>query len=79
MREAQVSRSIGTVTAATAGVAAVILIAATTLTVFPRPAAANPEFAKQTKKPCGQCHVSPAGGKELKPFGQKFKDNGNKL
>jgi hypothetical protein len=79
MREAQVSRSIGTVTAAIAGVAAAVLVAAMMLAVAPRPAAANPEFAKQTKKPCGQCHVSPAGGKELKPFGQKFKDNGYKL
>jgi len=57
--------------------AAAALVAATSFA--PRPAAAKPEFAAQTKLPCGQCHVSPAGGGALKPFGQKFKDNGYKL
>jgi len=83
MRDTGVSttfKSIETIAwAGVVGVAAAILVAATTLTVAPRKAEANPEFAKQTKLPCGQCHVSPAGGKDLKPFGQKFKDKGNKL
>jgi len=57
--------------------AAAVLI--TTTAFAPRPAAAKPEYAAQTKLPCGQCHVSPGGGGPLKPFGQKFKDNGHKL
>jgi len=43
------------------------------------PAKAKPEFAAQTKLPCGQCHTNPAGGGKLKAFGEKFKANGNKL
>lgn len=49
------------------------------VTLVPRQAAATPQYAAQTKLPCGQCHASPAGGGALKPFGQKFKDNGHKL
>lgn len=60
-----------------AGIAGIALVA--TITLGPRPAAALPQYAAQTKLPCGQCHVSPAGGGTLKPFGQKFKDNGHKL
>jgi len=42
-------------------------------------AKATPAFAAATGKPCGQCHQNPAGGGALKPFGEKFKANGNKL
>ena len=56
-------------------VAVAALVAATAVAL--RPAAATPEFTAQTKLPCGQCHVNPAGGEALKPFGQRFKDNGN--
>ena len=50
-----------------------------TATFASRPAVAKPEFTAQTKLPCGQCHANPAGGGALKPFGQKFKDNGYKV
>ena len=63
----------------TAGMVAALLAAAMMLTVAPRQAEAKPEFAQQTGKPCGQCHKNPAGGGDLKPFGQKFKDNGFKI
>ena len=59
--------------------AAAIGVALATATFAPREAAAKPEFAQQTGLPCGQCHASPAGGGALKPFGQKFKANGNKV
>ena len=36
-------------------------------------------FAQQTGKACGYCHANPAGGGKLKPAGEKFKANGNKL
>ncbi len=39
----------------------------------PRSANAKPEFAAQTGKPCGSCHVSPAGGGKLTGAGEKFK------
>jgi hypothetical protein len=71
------SRSAVVTTTLIAGMAAAAMVA--TITLAPQQAAAKPEFAAQTKLPCGQCHVSPAGGGALKPFGQKFKANGFKL
>ncbi len=50
-----------------------------TVAFGPRPAAATPQYAAQTKLPCGQCHVNPAGGGALKPFGEKFKENGHQV
>jgi hypothetical protein len=61
------------------GTAAAILVACTMVVMDSRSANAKPEFASQTGKPCGTCHANPAGGGALKPFGQKFKDNGFKL
>ena len=61
------------------GAAAAILIAGTMSVIVSQPASAKPEFAAQTGKPCGECHQNPAGGGKLKPFGEKFKANGNKL
>ena len=58
--------------------ATAFLVVATTLGV-PSPANAKPEYAAQTKLPCGQCHQNPAGGGKLKSFGEKFKANGYKL
>lgn len=62
---------------AAAGIATVLLVGAA-LTVS-TPASAKPEFAAQTGMPCGQCHTNPAGGGKLKPFGEKFKENGFKV
>jgi len=62
----------------TAAAAAVMIGAAASL-VIALPAAATPEFAAQTGKACGDCHVNPKGGGPLTPFGDKFKANGNKL
>jgi len=55
------------------------LIASTLSVTVSRPANATAQFAQQTGKSCGQCHQNPAGGGKLKPFGEKFKANGNKL
>ncbi len=49
------------------------------VTFAPRPATATPQYAAQTKRPCAQCHVNPAGGGALKPFGEKFKENGHQV
>jgi cytochrome c553 len=61
------------------GTAAAVLIAATLSVTVSRPANATAGFAAQTSKPCGFCHQNPAGGGKLKPAGEKFKANGNKL
>jgi len=61
------------------GAAAALLIAGALSVTGSRPANATPAFAQQTSKPCGFCHVNPAGGGKLKPAGEKFKANGNKL
>jgi hypothetical protein len=62
-----------------AGIATALVAGATVALVGTMPANAKPEFAAQTKLPCGQCHVNPAGSGKLKAFGEKFKANGNKL
>ena len=61
------------------GAADAILIAGAMAVTISQPANAKPEFAAQTGKACGQCHQNPAGGGALKPFGEKFKENGFKL
>ena len=60
-------------------VAAAMLIGGAIMIVTPRSAQAKPEFAAQTGKACGACHQNPAGGGALKPYGDAFKANGNKL
>jgi hypothetical protein len=61
------------------GFAAATLVTATIILADTRAAQAKPEFAAQTGLPCGQCHVSPAGGGKLKTLGEKFKANGFKM
>lgn len=56
---------------AAAAAAAIILAGALTAS----PAAAKPEFAAQTGKPCGACHANPSGGGKLTGAGEKFKAN----
>jgi len=76
----EASSSIRTVAFCTAaGIATVLLLGMTAALVASTPASAKPEFAAQTGMPCGQCHANPAGGGKLKPFGEKFKENGFKV
>lgn len=65
-------------TAILAGTAMAILIGGAMVAVSPREAAATPQYAQQTKKACGGCHVNPAGGGKLNEAGEKFKANGHK-
>jgi hypothetical protein len=75
-----VSNSIRTATLCTgAGMGIALLVGMTAALVVSTPATAKPEFAAQTGMPCGQCHANPAGGGKLKPFGEKFKENGFKV
>jgi hypothetical protein len=66
-------------TCVAAAVGAALLVGATTVLFMPTSASAKPEFAAQTGKACGACHTNPSGGGALKPLGQKFKANGNKM
>jgi hypothetical protein len=59
--------------------AAALLIAGSAMTINVRTAKATPAYAQQTGKPCGYCHVNPAGGGKLKAAGEKFQKNGHKL
>jgi cytochrome c5 len=52
---------------------AVAAIVLASVIVGNTPASAKPEFAAQTGKPCGACHVSPSGGGPLTGAGEKFK------
>jgi len=56
-----------------AAAASAVLIAGAGLMLSPRVAEATPQFAQQTGRACGVCHVNPAGGGKLKPAGEKFK------
>ena len=81
MIDTEVSRACEPITSRvllTASIAAAIVVAGVII-AGTRVAQAKPEFAGQTGLPCGQCHVSPAGGGKLKAFGEKFKANGFKL
>jgi hypothetical protein len=60
------------------GSVALLVAGALSVTVS-RSANATANFAQQTGKSCGYCHANPAGGGKLKPAGEKFKANGNKL
>jgi len=66
------------VLAAIGGCAIFGLLFAATMVLAPREAAAT-AYAQQTGKPCGQCHVNPAGGGKLTSVGSKFQANGHKL
>jgi hypothetical protein len=59
--------------------AAALLLGGIVISFAPQPAAAKPEFAAQTGKPCGFCHQNPGGGGPLTGAGAKFKANGYKL
>lgn len=61
------------------GTAAAIVIAGAAALIMSQPAAATPQFAKDTGKTCGDCHTNPKGGGALTALGEKFKANGNKM
>jgi hypothetical protein len=61
------------------GAGGTLLAAAVVALAISSPAAATVQFATDTGKACGECHVSPSGGGKLTAFGEKFKANGNKL
>lgn len=60
-----------------AGLAVAALI--TGLLVAPRSANALPAYAQKEGKPCGYCHVNPAGGGERNAKGKQYEANGHKF
>ena len=61
------------------GAVAAIATACVLALAIAAPAGATAQFAKETGKSCGTCHVDPKGAGPLTPFGEKFKANGNKM
>ena len=68
-----------TLAVATVGLAAASALGIIAIGSVTQRAAALPVYAEQTKLPCSQCHVNPAGGTDLTDFGKKFQANGHKL
>jgi hypothetical protein len=60
--------------------AAFVVVATSWAVIVTAPTAkATAQYAKQTGKPCGYCHVNPGGGGKLKAAGQKFQKKGHKM
>jgi len=49
------------------------------LVVAPRSATALPAYSQKEGKPCGYCHVNPAGGGARNAKGKQYEDNGHKF
>jgi hypothetical protein len=64
-------------TGAGALVAGVII--ATALVAAPQQAQAKPQYAAKEGKPCGYCHVNPAGGGPRNARGKRYQANGHKF
>ena len=47
------------------------------LALTPRSAAALPTYAQRENKPCGYCHVNPAGGGDRNAIGRDYEENGH--
>jgi hypothetical protein len=62
-----------------AAIAAALLFAGSATILTVQTAKATPQYAQQTGKACGYCHVNPAGGGKLKAAGERFKKKGHKL
>lgn len=54
-----------------------LVVAAASLVVAPRHAAALPAYAQKEGKPCGFCHVNPAGGGDRNATGKKYEAGGH--
>jgi hypothetical protein len=58
-------------------VAVAALLLAATLLVAPRSASALPAYAQKEGKPCGYCHVNPAGGGARNAKGKQYEAHGH--
>ena len=55
------------------------LIAAAALVAAPQKAQALPQYAAKEGKPCGYCHVNPAGSGPRNAKGKQYEANGHKF
>jgi hypothetical protein len=55
------------------------IIAAAALVATPQKAQALPQYAAKEGKPCGYCHVNPAGGGPRNAKGKQYQANGHKF
>lgn len=62
---------------ATSMLAVGMFVAVAALVAFPQNAAALPTYAQKEGKPCGFCHVNPAGGGERNAMGKKYEAGGH--
>jgi hypothetical protein len=58
-------------------VAVAAFLLAATLLVAPRSASALPAYAAKEGKPCGYCHVNPAGGGPRNAKGKQYEAHGH--
>jgi hypothetical protein len=83
MRESTISSSSTvtrkTIVAVLATLGLGMLFASAGLVVAPQHAAALPAYAAKEGKPCGYCHVNPAGGLPLNDKGKQYQANGHKF
>ncbi len=75
MRDARVSKSI--IIGASAVLAVGVMFAA--LVAVPRSATALPAYTQKEGKPCGYCHVNPAGAGPRNAKGKEYEANGHKF
>jgi hypothetical protein len=61
------------------GVLVAGIITAAVLVAAPQNAQAKPEYAAKEGKPCGYCHVNPAGGGPRNAKGKQYEANGHKF
>lgn len=55
------------------------IITAAALIAAPQQAQAMPQYAAKEGKPCGYCHVNPAGGGPRNARGKQYQANGHKF
>jgi hypothetical protein len=65
------------IVAAAVALGVTVVLAGTALTVVPRHAAAMPQYTQKEGKPCGYCHVNPAGGGDRNARGKQYGANGH--
>jgi hypothetical protein len=69
--------AIKTILAGSTVLAAFVLLAS--MIAVPRSASALPAYAAKEGKPCGYCHVNPAGGGPRNAKGKAYEANGHKF
>jgi hypothetical protein len=83
MRESAISSSSTatrkTIVAVLATLGLGMLFTSAGLVVAPRHAAALPAYSQKEGKPCGYCHVNPAGGGPRNDKGKLYEANGHKF